>query len=107
VIFTPHLVPMDRGILATIYARPTRTLTQADVLAALRAAYEGEPFVRVVDHLPATKHVSGTNLFHVTARIVRDRVVVLAVLDNLLKGASGVALQNFNLMCGFEETAGF
>jgi N-acetyl-gamma-glutamyl-phosphate reductase len=107
VIFTPHLVPMDRGILATIYARPTRSVAQAEVLAALRSAYEGEPFVRVVDHLPATKHVSGTNLFHVTARIVKERVVVLAVLDNLLKGASGVALQNFNLMCGFEETAGF
>lgn len=107
VIFTPHLVPMDRGILATIYARPTRAVTQAELLAALRETYAGEPFVRVVDHLPATKHVSGTNLFHVTARVVKDRVLVIAVLDNLLKGASGVALQNFNLMCGFEETAGF
>jgi N-acetyl-gamma-glutamyl-phosphate reductase len=107
VMFTPHLVPMDRGILATIYARPTRSVTQAELLAALRAAYEGEPFVRVVDHLPATKHVSGTNMFHVTARVVKDRVLVIAVLDNLLKGASGVALQNFNLMCGFDETTGF
>ncbi len=105
-IFTPHLTPMDRGILATIYARPTRTLTQDDALSCLRAAYEREPFVRVVDHLPATKHVANTNMFHVTARIVRDRVLLIAALDNLLKGASGVAMQNFNLMCGFEETAG-
>jgi N-acetyl-gamma-glutamyl-phosphate reductase len=81
-------------------------LKQTDVLAALRSAYEGEPFVQVVDHLPATAHVANTNMFHVTARIVRDRVLLIAVLDNLLKGASGVALQNFNLMCGFEETAG-
>ena len=107
VIFTPHLTPMDRGILATIYARPTRELNQNDVMHALHHAYDGEPFVQVVDHLPATKHVAGTNHFHVTARLVRDRVVVIAALDNLLKGASGVALQNFNLMCGYEETTGF
>ncbi len=107
VIFTPHLVPMDRGILATIYARPARQLSQDDVLSVLHGAYEGEPFVQVVDHLPATRHVAGTNNFHVTARIVRDRVMVIAALDNLLKGASGVAMQNFNLMCGFEETTGF
>jgi len=106
-IFTPHLTPMDRGILATIYARPTRPLQQDDVLAALRKAYLAEPFVQVVEHLPATKHVAGTNNFHVTARIVRDRVMVIAALDNLIKGASGVALQNFNLMCGFDETTGF
>ena len=107
VIFTPHLTPMDRGILATIYARPTTSLSQDDVLNTLRSTYEGEPFVQVVEHLPATKHVAGTNQFHVTARIVNDRVVVIAALDNLLKGASGVAMQNFNLMCGFEETLGF
>ena len=107
VIFTPHLTPMDRGILATIYAQPTRDLTQEDVLQTLHNAYEDEPFVQVVNHLPATKHVAGTNQFHVTARVVRDRVLVIAALDNLLKGASGVALQNFNLMCGFAETTGF
>jgi N-acetyl-gamma-glutamyl-phosphate reductase len=107
VLFTPHLTPMDRGILATIYARPTDPgLTQQAALSALREFYEGEPFVRVVEHIPATKHVSGTNEFHVTARVVRGRVVLLAVLDNLLKGAAGVAVQNFNLMCGFDERDG-
>lgn len=106
VIFTPHLTPMDRGILATIYTRPRREVSQDELLAVLRGAYEGEPFVRVVEHLPATRHVAGTNLFHVTVRLVRDRVLVIAALDNLLKGASGVAVQNFNLMCGFDETLG-
>lgn len=107
VIFTPHLAPIDRGILATIYATPTEPgLTQAAVLERMRQFYEGRPFVRVVEHLPATKHVAGTNEFHVTARIVRDKVLLIAVLDNLVKGAAGVAVQNLNLMYGFDETAG-
>lgn len=106
VIFTPHLTPMDRGILATIYSRPTEETSPQRISDAMRSYYEGEPFVRVVDHLPATKHVSNTNLFHVTTRIVRDRVIVIAALDNLLKGASGVAVQNFNLISGFAETTG-
>lgn len=107
VIFTPHLTPMDRGILATIYALPaSRDVSQETLLDAMRAFYAEEPFVRVVDHLPTTKSVSGTNEFHVTARVVRGRVLVLAVLDNLLKGAAGVAVQNFNLMCGVDETSG-
>jgi N-acetyl-gamma-glutamyl-phosphate reductase len=106
VIFTPHLVPMDRGILATIYATPTGKATQADLLAAMRNYYAGKPFVRIVEHLPKTKDVSGTNYFDATVRVVRGKVLVLAVLDNLVKGAAGVAVQNFNLLCGFDETAG-
>lgn len=106
VIFTPHLTPMDRGIFATIYAQPTRSLTQLDALAILREFYAGKPFVQVVDHLPRTKDVAYTNNFHVTARIVRGKLLLLAVLDNLIKGASGVAVQNFNLMCDFDETLG-
>lgn len=107
VIFTPHLTPMDRGILATIYATPTDPgVTEEALLETLRRFYEGRPFVRVVEHLPATKHVSGTNEFHVTARVVRGKVLLLAVLDNLLKGAAGVAVQNLNLMYGLPETAG-
>ncbi|MBL8852246.1 MAG: N-acetyl-gamma-glutamyl-phosphate reductase [Planctomycetaceae bacterium] len=106
VIFTPHLTPMDRGILATIYATPTGTATQAELLAAMRTYYAGKPFVRIVEHLPKTKDVSGTNYFDATVRVVRGKVLVLAVLDNLIKGAAGVAVQNFNLLCGFEETAG-
>jgi N-acetyl-gamma-glutamyl-phosphate reductase len=72
----------------------------------MRAFYEGKPFVRVVNHLPATKDVSGTNYCHMTARINRGRLIVLSVTDNLVKGAAGVAVQNFNLMHGFPETMG-
>ena len=107
VIFTPHLVPMDRGILATTYATPRRETSQDEILEAIRSYYDGEPFIHAVENLPATKHVAGGNHFHVTARIVKGRIVLIAVLDNLIKGASGVALQNFNLMCGFAETTGF
>lgn len=104
VIFTPHLVPMDRGIFATIYASPRGSLTQRDLLDVLRQFYAGEPFVKVVEHLPRTKDVSGTNFCHLTARVVKGKVLVLAVLDNLIKGASGVAVQNLNLVCDFDET---
>lgn len=107
VIFTPHLTPMDRGIFATIYATPRDpAVTAAAILEALREFYAGQPFVHVVEHLPATKHVCGTNEFHVTARVVRGKVLLLAVLDNLIKGAAGVAVQNLNLMFGQPETAG-
>lgn len=104
VIFTPHLVPMDRGIFATIYASPRGSLTQGDLLDVLRTFYAGEPFVKVVEHLPRTKDVAGTNFCHLTARVVKGKVLVLAVLDNLIKGASGVAVQNLNLICDFDET---
>jgi len=105
VIFTPHLVPMDRGIFATIYADPTADRTQAELMDVLRNYYAGKPFVKVVDHLPRTKDVAGTNFCHLTLRLVKGKVMLLAVLDNLVKGASGVAVQNLNLMCGFPETA--
>ncbi|EAQ76984.1 N-acetyl-gamma-glutamyl-phosphate reductase [Blastopirellula marina] len=104
VIFTPHLVPMDRGILSTCYAKPTAAVTTAEAIDALRQFYVDEPFVQVVDGLPATKHVSGTNYCHLTARVVGERIIVLSVIDNLIKGASGAAVQNFNLMYDFAET---
>lgn len=104
VIFTPHLVPMDRGILTTTYSRPTRELTEEAVLQALHDFYDEEPFVRVVDHLPGTKDCAGTNYCDITARIVRGRILTISCLDNLIKGASGAAVQNFNLMYGYPET---
>ena len=104
VIFTPHLTPMDRGILSTAYSVPRSAVTEAEVLQTLRAFYEHEPFVTVVDHLPATKHVAHTNQTHLTARVVKDRIVTVSCLDNLIKGASGAAVQNFNLLYGFPET---
>lgn len=106
VVFTPHLTPMDRGILATMYARPTRDASDADLKNAMREFYSGKPFVHVVDHLPATKDVKETNFCHVTAKRTKGFVTVLSVTDNLIKGASGVAVQNFNLMAGYPETTG-
>jgi N-acetyl-gamma-glutamyl-phosphate reductase len=104
VIFTPQLVPMDRGILTTTYSRPTREVTEEEVLQTLRDFYAEEPFVRVVDHLPGTKDSQNTNFCDLTARVVRGRILTISCLDNMIKGASGAAVQNFNLMYGYPET---
>jgi N-acetyl-gamma-glutamyl-phosphate reductase len=104
VIFTPHLVPMDRGILSTAYSRPKPGVTEEKLFDTLRAFYASEPFVRVVDHLPGTKDTTDTNYCDVTVRLVRNRVITISCLDNLIKGAAGAAVQNFNLMFGYPET---
>ncbi|MGH9676881.1 MAG: N-acetyl-gamma-glutamyl-phosphate reductase [Candidatus Acidiferrum sp.] len=106
VIFTPHLIPMDRGIFSTIYATPRRPQTEAQWLELFRDYYGKAPFIRVVEHLPATKDCTGTNFLDITVRIVRDRIVVLTCMDNLVRGASGVAVQNFNRMAGLDERMG-
>ena len=108
VLFTPHLAPMSRGILATCYARPAQPVTTDDLLAALSGSYAGEPFVAVRRAPPSTKATLGTNAVHLTARF-DDRtgtVVVLCAIDNLTKGASGGALQSANVALGLAETAG-
>jgi N-acetyl-gamma-glutamyl-phosphate reductase len=109
VLFTPHLAPMNRGILATCYARPTRAgLTTDDVLEAVRDAWAGEPFMVVTGSSPSTKATLGSNAVHVTA-VADPRtgwVVALAALDNLVKGASGQAVQCANLMLGLPEGTG-
>jgi N-acetyl-gamma-glutamyl-phosphate reductase len=104
VIFTPHLIPMDRGILTTAYAKPAREATEAELLQTLRDFYRDAPFVRVRETLPATKDVSFTNFCDITVRRVRQRIITISCIDNLIKGASGAAVQNFNLMHGFPET---
>jgi N-acetyl-gamma-glutamyl-phosphate reductase len=104
IIFTPHLVPMDRGILSTAYGVARGNHTEKQVLEALREFYRGEPFVRVVDHLPCTKDTAHTNFCDITARVVKDRIVTISTEDNLIKGAAGQAVQNFNLMFGYPET---
>ena len=106
VIFTPQLAPMDRGIFSTIYIRPQRPTTEADVMTLLRDAYAGERFVRIVDHLPGTKDTVGTNFVDITARVVRGRVLLISCLDNLVKGAAGAAVQNFNCLFSLPETTG-
>ncbi len=105
VLFTPHLTPMDRGILSTIYVEG-RDLTAQHVQQLWQQAYADAPFVHVVDAPPATKHVTGTNHVHLAAFDAGKRVVLLSVLDNVVKGASGAAVQNMNCMFGLDQTLG-
>lgn len=108
VLFTPHLAPMNRGILATCYATPTVSCDTTEVLEVLREAYAGEPFVRVIDGSPATKSTLGSNTAHVTARVDQRTGTVMAIcaIDNLTKGASGGAVQAANVALGLPETLG-
>jgi N-acetyl-gamma-glutamyl-phosphate reductase len=106
IIFTPHLIPMDRGIFSTIYAVPRRPVTEAGLLELYRDYFAGKPFVRVRENLPATKDTTQTNYLDVSVRVVRGRVMVLACEDNLVRGASGVAVQNFNRMFSYDEGCG-
>jgi N-acetyl-gamma-glutamyl-phosphate reductase len=108
VLFTPHLAPMNRGILASCYARPTAATTTEELLGVLHDAYDAEPFVVVLDEPPATKATQGSNVCHVTVRADPRTGWVLAfgALDNLVKGAAGQALQCANIALGLEETEG-
>ena len=108
VLFTPHLAPMNRGILATCYARAASRASTTVVMEALSEAYAGEPFVVVSERLPTTKATLGSNSVHITARVDERTgwTVVISAIDNLMKGASGQAVQCANLALGIEETAG-
>src|SRR6516162_10604779 len=90
VIFTPHLIPMDRGIFTTIYVTPQRAFTEAQLLELYRAYYANAPFVRVTSQIPASKDSAHTNFIDMTVRVVRGRIVVLVCEDNLVRGAGGV-----------------
>jgi len=106
ITFVPHLVPLDRGILETIYARVAPGTTAEQIADVFSAAYATEPFVRLTgDALPEIKHVAWTNFCDIGWRVdaASGRLVVVACLDNLVKGAAGQALQNFNVACGFDE----
>jgi N-acetyl-gamma-glutamyl-phosphate reductase len=112
--FTPHLIPVNRGILTTLYFQPATLDGEASILDRVRAcyhaAYANEPFVRLLEGkaLPDTKNVVGTNVIEIAWRHDprTGRVIVMSAEDNLVKGASGQAVQSMNLMCGFPETAG-
>ncbi len=108
--FTPHLMPMDRGILTTIYARATSKKSTPELLKTLKDSYADERFVKILPEgkLPKTKDTRGTNLCLIGGLYDprTDRYVVIAAIDNLLKGASSQAVQNMNLMSGFEEATG-
>lgn len=110
-VFTPHLVPMERGILTTLYVPLAAGRTGADAREALRKTYRDEPFVKVLaqdEGLPATSHVSHSNRAHLAVVELpeQDVAVVVSVIDNLVKGASGQAVQNWNALAGFPETTG-
>ena len=108
VLFTPHLAPMTRGILATCYARPTGSTSTGELLALLEATYADEPFVVVSDALPATRQTYGSNTVRLTARFDErtGTVVVFSALDNLTKGGSGQAIQAANIALGLPEAMG-
>ena len=105
-VFTPHLTPMDRGILSTIYVHPKNGTESSDVMDCWSDFYQDSPFIRLSSDLVATKNVSGTNFCDITVRDCRGTLVIVSALDNLVKGASGAAVQNFNVMHGFDDTLG-
>lgn len=108
VVFTPHLAPMNRGILATCYAKPTGATSAGELLAVLSDFYADEPFVHVDERLPTTKATLGSNSAHISVRYDERTQTVMAfcALDNLCKGSSGGAIQSANIVAGLDETAG-
>ena len=113
VIFTPHLIPMDRGMLSTIYVRLNKEIPLEDIQGTYRDFYKNEPFVKIMNNgvLPATKAVKGSNYCDISIFMDKrgnkgNTLIIVSAIDNLLKGASGTALHNMNIMYGFEETTG-
>jgi N-acetyl-gamma-glutamyl-phosphate reductase len=110
VTFVPHLIPMDRGILTTLYVKPVRKMKAEEVLEIFRESYRKEAFVRVYPKgkLPNTKNVRGSNYCDIGVSVdeTEERMVVVTAIDNLVKGASGEAVQNMNIMLGFPESMG-
>jgi N-acetyl-gamma-glutamyl-phosphate reductase len=108
--FTPHLVPMDRGILSTVYALPLTSIPAAELHALYAEQYDGEPFVRVLPQgeFPSTAFVRGSNFCDIGITVDKrtGRIIVVSALDNLVKGAAGQAVQNMNIVCDFPETTG-
>jgi len=108
--FTPHLIPVNRGILTTLYLEPAGKANVEKISACYAKAYGNEPFVRLLDgkNLPDTKNVTGTNVIEIAWRLDSrtGRLIVMSAEDNLVKGASGQAVQSMNILCGWPETAG-
>ena len=106
VLFQPHVGPFDRGILSTVYCQPKQQLSNDELSQLYSDFYAGEPFVRVRKDAPAVKDVAGTNYCHIFPTSVKGRIVSFSAIDNLVKGASGQAIQNMNIIFGLEETMG-
>lgn len=106
VTFVPHLVPLDQGELISSYVKPARQVTQAEIDELYAEAYADEPFVELVDWVPGVREVRETNFCRIHVVVREDRLLVFSVIDNLWKGASSQAIQNLNLMLGFDEGEG-
>ena len=106
VLFQPHIVSMDRGIGESIYCQPLKDMTQNELDELFSDFYAEEPFVRVLNYPPKTKDVTGTNFCDIYATTAKGKVVVFSAIDNLIKGASGQAVQNMNIICDLPETMG-
>ena len=110
ITFTPHLLPVSRGILSTIYARPKEEVSADEIAGLYAAMYKREPFVRLLPpgNIPATQYVRGSNYCDIGFVLDRraGRIIVMTAIDNIVKGASGQAVQNMNLLCGFPEHSG-
>jgi N-acetyl-gamma-glutamyl-phosphate reductase len=106
--FTPHLVPMNRGILSVTYSKLKKDITEKEIYDLYNKFYENEYFVRVINDLPETRFVRGTNLCDIAVRVDKrtNRVIAISAIDNLIKGAAGQAIQNMNIMFGLEENDG-
>jgi N-acetyl-gamma-glutamyl-phosphate reductase len=108
--FTPHLIPINRGILTTLYLEPTDKASAEAIAACYQKFYGNEPFVRLLEGkaLPDTKNIAGTNVIEIAWRLDprTGRLIVMSAEDNLTKGASGQAVQSLNILCGWPETAG-
>jgi N-acetyl-gamma-glutamyl-phosphate reductase len=106
VLFQPHVGPFDRGILSSVYCRPKAQAKSEQLGQLYNEFYKGEPFVQVCKGSPAVKDVAGTNYCHVFPTVVKGQIVVFSAIDNLVKGASGQAIQNMNLLFGLDEMLG-
>jgi N-acetyl-gamma-glutamyl-phosphate reductase len=106
ILFQPHAGPFDRGILSTIYCQPKKKTAGEQLTKLYKDFYAGEPFVQVCNDAPAVKDVAGTNYCHIFVTCVKGKIVVFSAIDNLVKGASGQAVQNMNIIFGLEETLG-
>ena len=106
VLFQPHVGPFDRGILSTVYCQPKKNLSNEELLLLYNDFYKNEPFVQICKDAPAVKDVAGTNYCHIFVTCVKGKVVCFSAIDNLVKGASGQAIQNMNIVFGIEETLG-
>ncbi len=106
VLFQPHVGPFDYGIMSTIYCQPKEKITAEKLTELYKEFYKNEPFVQVISAPPMLKDIANTNYCHIYPTICKDKIVIFSDVDNLIKGASGQAVQNMNIMYGFDETDG-